>query len=74
MPAKRKKGICTHKSGFYGWVTVSDKGQIAIPANVRKELKIKTGNKLLVLRRKNSDGISLVKPEVISKHLNKLRD
>jgi AbrB family looped-hinge helix DNA binding protein len=38
---KRKK--------FYGSVTVSDKGQIVIPAQARKDFDIKVGDKMLVL-------------------------
>ena len=34
---------------FYGSVTVSERGQIVIPAKVRKDFDIKTGDKLLVL-------------------------
>ena len=33
---------------FYGSVTVSERGQIVIPAGARKDFKIKTGDKLLV--------------------------
>jgi len=42
MHAKRGKK-------FYGSVTVSERGQIAIPAEARKDFDIKTGDKLLVL-------------------------
>ena len=33
---------------FYGSVTVSERGQIAIPIDARKDFDIKTGDKLLV--------------------------
>jgi AbrB family looped-hinge helix DNA binding protein len=33
---------------FYGSVTVSERGQIAIPVSARKDFGIKTGDKLLV--------------------------
>ncbi len=33
---------------FYGSVTVSERGQIVIPADARKDFNIKTGDKLLV--------------------------
>ena len=33
---------------FYGSVTVSERGQIAIPVEARKDFGIKTGDKLLV--------------------------
>ena len=34
---------------FYGSITVSERGQIVIPADARKDFEIKTGDKLLVL-------------------------
>lgn len=34
---------------FYGSVTVSERGQIVIPVDARKDFNIKTGDKLLVL-------------------------
>ncbi|MDD5659650.1 MAG: AbrB/MazE/SpoVT family DNA-binding domain-containing protein [Actinomycetota bacterium] len=33
---------------FYGSVTVSERGQIAIPVDARKDFNIKKGDKLLV--------------------------
>jgi AbrB family looped-hinge helix DNA binding protein len=33
---------------FYGSVTVSERGQIVIPADARKDFGIKTGDKLLI--------------------------
>jgi AbrB family looped-hinge helix DNA binding protein len=46
-----KERIMELKKGkkFYGSVTVSERGQIVIPAKVRKDFDIKTGDKLLVL-------------------------
>ncbi|MEQ4722942.1 AbrB/MazE/SpoVT family DNA-binding domain-containing protein [Nonomuraea sp. B19D2] len=35
--------------GFYGAVTVSERGQIVIPAQARRDLGIAPGDKLLVL-------------------------
>ena len=37
----------------YGVVTVSDKGQIAIPIDIRKHLGINQGDKLFVVKRKD---------------------
>ena len=34
---------------FYGSVTVSERGQIVIPAEARKDFNIQTGDKLLVM-------------------------
>ena len=33
---------------FYGSITVSERGQMVIPAEARKDFNIKSGNKLLV--------------------------
>jgi len=33
---------------FYGSVTVSERGQVVIPVNARRDFDIKTGDKLLV--------------------------
>jgi AbrB family looped-hinge helix DNA binding protein len=35
--------------GFYGAVTVSERGQISLPAKARRDLGIAPGDKLLVL-------------------------
>ena len=48
---------------FYGVVTVSDKGQIAIPIDVRRDLDIKTGDRLIVIKRKDNAGVILLKTE-----------
>ena len=34
---------------FYGSVTVSERGQVVVPAEARKDFKIKAGDKLLVM-------------------------
>lgn len=34
---------------FYGTVTVTERGQISLPAEARKDFEIMTGDKLLVL-------------------------
>ncbi|MHA1262205.1 MAG: AbrB/MazE/SpoVT family DNA-binding domain-containing protein, partial [Candidatus Freyarchaeota archaeon] len=47
------KGTCSKTRIMYGVVTVSDKGQIAIPVDLRKDLDIRQGDKLMVLKRKD---------------------
>jgi len=74
MENKTKKGICVHNSGFYGWITVSEKGQIAIPVEARNDLRIKTGDKLLVLKKKDGSGITLIKQELLNKFLDKIKE
>lgn len=54
-----------------GWVTVSSKGQIALPAKIRKELGIKTKDRLLVILRKDSSGINLILSKSVDKIFNK---
>ena len=50
---------------FIGWVTVSSKGQIAIPKEIRGKLGIKNGHRLLVILRKDNDGFNLIKSEAL---------
>lgn len=40
--------VAKSKSEVYGTVTVGEKGQIVIPAQLRKAFNIKTGDKLIV--------------------------
>ncbi|RLF38739.1 MAG: AbrB family transcriptional regulator [Thermoplasmata archaeon] len=68
------KGRCTKKRIVYGVVTVSDKGQIAIPVDLRKDLDIKQGDKLFVLKRKDETGFTLIKLEKIDDLMYKLQE
>ncbi|MGK8506808.1 AbrB/MazE/SpoVT family DNA-binding domain-containing protein [Nocardia asiatica] len=54
--------------GFYGAVTVSERGQIAIPAQARRDHGIAPGDKLLVLG-DPEQGLALVKLEVLLRNL-----
>jgi AbrB family looped-hinge helix DNA binding protein len=56
-----EKGICAKMRIVYGVVTVSDKGQIAIPVDLREDLGIRSGDKLLVLKRVDEAGVTLIK-------------
>ena len=58
---KKSKGTCSKQRIVYGVVTVSEKGQIAIPIDTRRDLDIKTGDKLLVLKRRDEAGLTLIK-------------
>ena len=58
---KKEKGICSKRRIVYGVVTVSEKGQIAIPVDARRDLNIKAGDKLIVLKRKDEAGLTLIK-------------
>ncbi|HDN74108.1 MAG TPA: AbrB/MazE/SpoVT family DNA-binding domain-containing protein, partial [Archaeoglobus sp.] len=52
-------GICSKRRIVYGIVTVSEKGQIVIPVDARRDLDIKTGDKFIVLKRKDEAGLTL---------------
>ena len=53
---------------FFGAVTVSDRGQIVIPAQARRELGIKEGDRLLVLS-SPMDGIMLARTSFLTEQL-----
>jgi len=55
---------------FYGSATVSDKGQIVLPAKLRKEFKIKTGDQMLVGGVEKMGSIFLVKAEDLTSVLD----
>ena len=54
--------------GFYGAVTVGERGQVVIPAQARRDLGIKAGEKLLVLA-DPAQGLALVKLEMLMQNL-----
>jgi AbrB family looped-hinge helix DNA binding protein len=56
------------RSRFYGAVTVSDRGQIVIPAQARRDLNIEVGEKLLVLGGP-AGGLILIRASVVSQVL-----
>lgn len=49
---------------FYGAITVSDRGQIVIPAEARRDFNIKVGDKLLVLG-DLEQGLALIKASML---------
>ena len=67
-----KKGICRKKTKYFGMVTVTDKGQIAIPTELRKEYAIEKGDKLIIVRRNDGQGFNLLKSEVIKDFIEKI--
>ena len=54
--------------GFYGSVTVSERGQIVIPAQARRDLGIEAGDKLLVLGDPDQ-GIALMTIDLLMRNL-----
>ena len=69
-----KKGICTHKRVFYGMVTISEKGQIALPVDIRRDLGIETGNRFIVVKRRDDGGILLLKQNIMDEIIEKIQD
>lgn len=41
-------GKCKKEKSFYGMTTLGEKGQVVVPAEVRKAMKLERGEKLLV--------------------------
>ena len=73
MPIRLQQDLI-EMADFYGVITVSDKGQIAIPIDVRRELDIKTGDRLIVIKRKDNAGVILLKTEKMDTLIEKIRD
>jgi len=61
----RHSVFCKEKSNLVETVTVTSKGQITIPSQLRKELKIREGEKLLVIR--EGDSIKIIPMPKLSK-------
>ncbi len=57
------------KGKIYGAVTVGERGQVVIPAEVRKQFKVKSGDKLIVFA-KPGGMIGLVPAEEFNQFLN----
>ena len=62
-----EKRVCLKQRIVYGVVTVSEKGQMAIPVDARRELNIKVGDKLIVLKRRNEAGLTFIKLDKMDK-------
>lgn len=64
-----------HEPKFYGSASVGSKGQIVIPSELREDIGIKTGDKLLFLRRPgNEKGFGVVKPEALFEMEKKIKN
>lgn len=55
--------------GFYGAVTVSERGQVVLPAQARRDLSIQAGDKLLVLG-DPEQGLALMKIDDLLRNLH----
>jgi AbrB family looped-hinge helix DNA binding protein len=58
------------KGKVFGAVTVGERGQVVIPAQIRKLFKIKPGDKLIVLAK--TDMIGLIPAEQFNAFLNQM--
>ena len=59
---------------LHGVVTISDKGQIAIPVDLRSDLDLEKGEKLMVLKIKDEAGFTLLKIDKMDDLMNKLQE
>jgi AbrB family looped-hinge helix DNA binding protein len=64
-----KQKISPDEKIIYGVVRVSPKGQIVIPADLRSDLGIKTGDQMVAARSKDGDGVLLMKMKVLNRML-----
>ncbi|MFH1425859.1 MAG: AbrB/MazE/SpoVT family DNA-binding domain-containing protein [Candidatus Kerfeldbacteria bacterium] len=68
---QQRKGTCGRMKACYGFVSVTDKGQLAIPIELRRELGIEKGDKLIVIKRGDGKGVNLIKSDAVEEFLNK---
>jgi len=66
------KGTCKRKTKYFSTVTVTDKGQIAIPTELRKKYEIKQGDKLIIVQRDDKKGFNLLKSDIIESFIDKI--
>ena len=59
------------KGKVYGAVTVGERGQLVIPADLRKDLKIGPGDKLMIFAKIDRKMISIMREEDFSAFLQK---
>lgn len=57
------------KPKFYGSTTVGERGQIVLPAQLRKEFKISKGQKLLVMGHPGGNNITLLSHKAMDNYL-----
>lgn len=58
---------------FYGSTTVGEKGQVVLPAELRRDLKIETGDKLaiMVLKKAGFSGIVMIEANLFTSIIEK---
>lgn len=58
-----------HMHEVFGAVTMGERGQIVIPAHIRKVFSIKPGDRLIVFAKENDGPIGLIPAEQFSQFL-----
>lgn len=58
---------------FYGSTTVGEKGQVVLPADLRRDLKVETGDKLavMVIKKAGFSGIVVIQNRLLTTMLDK---
>ena len=69
----KKSMLKKFKPRFFGTTTIGEKGQVVIPAEIRKKLKLKKGVKLIVFAR-DQGMIGLSKVSSIEKFASQLSE
>jgi AbrB family looped-hinge helix DNA binding protein len=62
------------EQGFYGAVTVGERGQIVIPAEARRDFEISPGQKLLMFNFPHVSGLILMKVEHFAQMQARIKD
>jgi AbrB family looped-hinge helix DNA binding protein len=62
----------THSTTIAGVVTVNEKGQVVIPADVRTAIGVQTGDKLLAMIHPSHEGVLLIKPDGLESFAKKM--
>lgn len=60
------------KGKFYGMVTVGERGQVVIPAELRTKLAIEPGDKLVACGALGDKGFIMIKAESVTEHIDKI--
>jgi AbrB family looped-hinge helix DNA binding protein len=55
-------------------ITVSEKGQIALPVDIRRDLNITPGDRFLVVKRRDDAGIILLRQNIMDNIIEKIQD
>jgi AbrB family looped-hinge helix DNA binding protein len=75
MKSQTKSGVNMFpKPEFYGSASVGERGQIVLPAKLRKAFGISPGDQLLVMADPHMNSVMLVKAEVLSAMLTNAND